>query len=134
MQAQPETPGTPAGWVENGKALWSDLRGLLADHLTLVTLELQKAAEGVIFIVVYGIVVGVLLASAWLGLTAALVVWMMEHGLATSMALLLAGAFNLVGALAFAIAVRDRCTALRLPATLRSLRASDSLATPKSSP
>ena len=111
--------------MDSGKALWGDLRGLLADHLKLVTLELQKAAESVVFIVVYGIVAGVLLASAWVGLAGAMVVWMTEHGLATSMALLLAAVFNLLGALAFAVAIRSKCRMFRLPATLRSLDPGD---------
>jgi len=117
-----------AGLIDNGRALWNDLRGLAHDQLRLAALEAQRAGESLVAIVAYGIVVGVLLAGAWLGAAIAFVLWLVGLGVGASAALLVAVLINLAGAVAFAVAIRRRSRYLRFPATVRSLAPVDEAA------
>ena len=70
---QPAAPAAPPpaadpGLLASAEALWQDLRALGHDYLRLVALEAQRAGESLVSIVVFGIVVGLLVVSAWLGL------------------------------------------------------------------
>ncbi|MEO8135960.1 MAG: phage holin family protein [Betaproteobacteria bacterium] len=123
---QPATPAAPPpptapGLMESVEALWHDLLGLGGDYLRLAALETQRAGESLVAIVVFGIVVGVLVVSAWLGLAGALVLWLMENGVNGSLAMLAAVLFNLAGAFGFVLAIRAKSYNLRFPATVKSL-------------
>ena len=81
-------PGSPGaavpgdtGFSENAQVLWHDLRGLAHDHLQLAALETQRAGKSLINMVVYGVAAAILLVSAWLGLMAAGVLWLIAGGL-----------------------------------------------------
>ena len=69
-----------------------------------------------------GVMVAALLVSAWLGLLGAVVVWLVGIGVATSIAILLAVAVNLVLALILYDVIRGQSHHLQFPGTLRSLR------------
>ncbi len=114
-------PARDAGLIDNGRALWDDLRGLAHDHLQLAALEARRAAVSLVAILAYGIVAGALVAGAWLGAAGAFVLWLVDRGVGASAALLVAVLLNLAGALGFAIAIRRRSRYLRFPATVRSL-------------
>lgn len=107
--------------LDSVKALWSDLRGLLHDQLELVALETRRAGHSLVAMVAFGIVVGILVVSAWLGLVAVLVVWMISAGLGPILALLIAVGVNLLGAFGFVLAIRRKSHHLTYPATRRSL-------------
>ena len=111
-----------AGLIDNASALWVDLKGLAHDHLELAALETRRAGESLVSIVAYGVVVGVLGVSAWLGLAAALVLWLIDRGVPASGALILAVLVNLAGAFGFVLAIRRTSQALRFPATVRALK------------
>ena len=119
-----ESPGAAVapGLLDNATALWSDLKGLAHDHLELAALETRRAGESLVTIIAFGIAVGVLCVTAWLGVIAALVLWLVDRGLAASLAVLLAVALNLVGAFAFVLAIKRTSKALRFPATVRALK------------
>ena len=123
---QPAAPTAAApsdpGLIASAEALWHDLRGLAHDYLRIAALETQRAGESLVAIVIFGIVTGILLVSAWLGLAAALVLWLISLGWHGSLALLLAVAINLAGAAGFVFAIRTRSRNLRFPATIASLR------------
>ena len=114
-------PGAELGLIATAEALWADLRGMLHDRLQLAALETQRAAESLVAILAYGIVVGVLAAGAWLSLAGAMVLWLIDQGMPASAALLLAALHNLIGVFGFALAIRRKSRHLRFPATLRSL-------------
>jgi len=125
VPAQPPAAdtGAPApGLIDNAAALWGDLKGLAHDHLELAALETRRAGESLVSIVAYGIVVGVLLVSAWLGLIAALVLWLVDRGVAASAAVLLAVLVNLVGAGVLVLLIKRTSQALKFPATVRALK------------
>lgn len=106
--------------IENLGVLWADLRLTAHDHLQLVALEAQRATLSLVWMAVYGAVVGMLVAASWLIVSGALVLWLIESGLGTSTALLLGAALNLLGAIGFAVMMRRKSEVLLFPATLRS--------------
>lgn len=115
-----ETDPTAPKLIESLGALWADLRVSAHDQLQLAALEAQRAVLSLVWMAVYGTVVGMLVAAAWLVVAGALVLWLIDIGLGTSTALLLGAALNLVGAIAFALLMRRKSEVLLFPATLRS--------------
>src|SRR5690554_1195027 len=71
LHGRADSPGDP-GLFDSAKSLWADLRGLVHNHLELAALETQRAAESLASIIIYGLVAGLLLISAWLGVVAAI--------------------------------------------------------------
>ncbi|MGL1833641.1 hypothetical protein ACKVEX_08545 [Rhodocyclaceae bacterium SMB388] len=119
----PDDAGAPApvpGLIENLGALWAELRGSAHDHLQLAALEAQRAVLSLVWIAIYGTVIGMLVAATWLVVAGALVLWLIDYGLGASTALLLGAAINLLGALGFALLMRRKSHVLLFPATLRA--------------
>jgi hypothetical protein len=112
-----ETPGQAAtrgdpvsgfGVLEDAQSLWHELGGLIHDRLA-------------------GVMVGVLLIGAWLDLMAAALLELVEHDVvATSSAILLAVASNLLIALILFGVIRRKSRYLQFPATLRSFHTTPS--------
>lgn len=107
--------------LEDVKSLWDELRGLLHDRLTLAALETRLAGESLVTMVAAGVMVAVLLVSAWLGLMGAIVLWLINIGVMASIAMLVAVAANLVFALILYEVIRRQSRHLQFPATLNSL-------------
>lgn len=108
-----------AGLFENAQLLWNDFRKLTYTHLQLMALEVQKAGENLVAMMMYGIVLSVLLICSWLGVLGAMVMWLIENQFMISSALLLTTLFNLISVCAVMIVIRRKSHALRLPATIR---------------
>ena len=54
---------------------WTNLRGLVQDHALLAVLEVQRASISLVKMVAAGIIISILIVSAWMGFVAAAVVW-----------------------------------------------------------
>jgi len=63
-----------------------------------------------------------LCVSAWLGIVAALVLWLVDRGVPASAAVMGAVVLNLLGAFGFVLAIKRTSHALRFPATVRALK------------
>ena len=130
-----ETPGQAAttrgnpvngsGVLEDAQSLWHELRGLTHDRFRLAALETQRAGKSLVDMIVAGIMVAVLLISAW-GLLTAAVLRLVAHGMVASSAIPLAVAFNLLLTLILFGVIRRKSRHLQFPATLRSLQATRS--------
>ena len=119
------TGGAPpgdTGLLEEAKSLWHELRGLAHDQLTLAALETRLAGKSLVTMIAAGVMIALLVASAWLGLIAAAVLWLISIGVVASIAMLLAVGANLVSALMLYYVIRRESRHLQFPATLRSLR------------
>lgn len=115
-------PTAPPGVMASIETLWGEVRAIAYDQLQLVALEARRAALGLVTMVVEGIVVGMLVAAGWIATVAAFSLWLIEQGLETSAALLVAALLNLAGALGFALAIRRKSRLLSLPARAARLR------------
>jgi len=119
------TRGEPvkgSGVLEDAQSLWQELRELSHDRFRLAALETQRAGDSLVSMLIAGAMVAVLLIGAWLGLLAAAVLWLVEHGVVASSAILLAVGCNLLLSLILCAVIRRKSRYLQFPATLRSLR------------
>lgn len=117
-----ETTRCAAGLVDSAAVLWHDLRALAHDRLELASLEAQRAGEALAFMVACSVVIGILVATAWLAIIGAITCWLISSGMALAAALPLAALFSLASAFACARAIRYKSRDLRFPATLQSLQ------------
>jgi uncharacterized membrane protein YqjE len=113
----------PAGVFDRLSKTVHDAGGLVVDHLELAALEVQRAADGLVRILIAAIVVTVLVVAAWMALVAGGAIWATSAGMSLPWALVLAGGMNLVAALAIGMWIRARVPSLMFAATLRQLRA-----------
>ena len=68
----------PSGWGDRVRRLGMDVRHVAHDHLELAVLEAQRAQQVFVRAVAAAVIVSVLAATAWLGIIAALIVWLTE--------------------------------------------------------
>lgn len=122
--ASEATPKT-AGLMDDVKLLGRELAGLLHDRLELAALETKFTAQNLVGMIATGVMVAVLLVSAWLGLFGALVLWLIHLGLMASVAMLLGVVVNLVLAAFLYRSILRQSQNLGWPATLRSLKQFD---------
>lgn len=123
----PAAPDSGMGLLGNVQVLWRDLRGLLHDHLQLAALEAQRAGKSLVNMVIYGVAAAILVVTAWLGLMAAGVLWLIDLGLNSSLALLAAVGVNVGGVLLLVLMIMRASKYLGFPATVRSLKSDASL-------
>ena len=110
------------GLLEDVKSFWHELHGLTHDHLHLAALETKLAGESLVKMILAGVMVAVLLVTAWLGLIGALVLLLINHGVIASIAMLLGVALNLLAAYLLYGVICRKSHYLKWPATIRSLR------------
>lgn len=117
-------PDEPSGSkvLQDARLLCHELRGLIYEHLRLAALEARRAGESLVTMLIAGIMVALLLIGAWLGLVAAAVLVLIEHGMMASTAILLAVAANLLIALLLCGVIRRKSHYLQFPALLGSLQ------------
>jgi len=104
------------------KAWWANLQGLGRDYALLAVLELQRAGIGLALILAAGVIVAVLIVTAWTALVAGVVVWAIQSGTSWPMALAVAAAVNILIAILMIFQMRQHVTQIFLGATLRQLR------------
>ncbi len=124
MPASDAPPQDPPqdGLIAQGWKLFEGVQSLLRIHLQLLALEARRAAWGLVAIAAFSAAIGLLLALTFLGLTAALVLWLMEEGLRPSLSMLLSSLLNLGGVMLFVTAIQREARALTFPASRDSLR------------
>ena len=102
--------------------IWRELLELAHDHLQLAVLETRLAGQSLVAMVVAGLIVAVLMVTAWLGLMAAVVAALVTGGLNVGAAILLGVGANLLLAFLLCAFIRGRSCHLLWAASLRSLR------------
>ena len=69
------------GLLEELSGAFAGARGLLSDILHLFTLEARRAGLALVLMLACGAIGAILVAAAWLGLMAALVLWAVTSGI-----------------------------------------------------
>lgn len=87
-----------SGLRAKGGALWQSLLGLAAAQLKLASLELRLAGEQLIALIAIGVLLAMLLLSAWLLALALVVMGLLQAGLPLALALLIAILLDLLAA------------------------------------
>lgn len=104
------------------KSLWTEVSGLTHDHLQLAVLETKLAGESLVSMIAAGVIVAVLLVTAWLALVAAVVLALIDSGMLASIAMLLAVVLNVAVSYGLYKIIRAKSQNLKWAATLRSLK------------
>jgi uncharacterized membrane protein YqjE len=120
--ASSDASAPPPGLGEQATSLAHELRGLVHDHLELVTLETRLCIHNLLRMTVIAVFSALVLASAWLALTGAAVFVLITHGVTPAMAMALLAAVNLVAALGGWMLLRHTSRRLGWPAMQRTLK------------
>lgn len=105
--------------------LLSRSRRLTSDYLLLAVLDARSAAIRFAWLLCSGVVVAILVVTAWLALVAGGIVWMLGSGTSWVVALTAAAAVNVVGAIVLSLWMRGLFQDPPFAATLRQLRGED---------
>jgi hypothetical protein len=97
-------------------------RALSSDYLLLAVLDARAAAIKFAWMLGSGVVVGILVVTAWLALVASGIVWMLGEGASWPVALAVAAGLNVVGAAVVGYWMRGLFDEPPFAATLRQLR------------
>jgi hypothetical protein len=125
------TTGTPPGATprprlsDMASGLLRRSRMLSSDYLLLAVLDARSAAIRFAWLLCSGVVVAILVVTAWLALVAGGIVWMLGSGASWVTALVVAAGINLVGAVALGLWMRGLFHEPPFAATLRQLRGED---------
>jgi hypothetical protein len=111
-----------AGLLETARLLWREVLGLTFDRLHLAALETKLAGESFVTMIAAGVIAGILLVSAWLGLVGAAILTLVSVGVVVSIAMLLGVLANLGLALLMYTVIRRKSRHLQWAATARSFR------------
>ncbi|MEQ1559679.1 MAG: phage holin family protein [Methyloglobulus sp.] len=115
-------PMNSSSLLDDARDLWGEVRGLSHDRFQLAALETQRAGVSLVNMIIAGVLVAVLLCSAWMGLLSAAVLALIENGVMVRSAILLAVVLNLLLALVFCRVIHRKSRYLKFPATLHSFK------------
>ena len=120
-QVPPPVRDQPASLTQAVTALLGELPGLVSDRVQLLSLEMRRAREALVKMVVLGLLAAVMAATGWLALWLGIAATIVHLGLAWPWAWLIVLAINL-GVAAWAVLhAKSLLPLLGFPATLRRL-------------
>lgn len=111
------------GLFEGAGDLLREFRGVAHDYATLAALETKRAGMSLVVMLAAGVMMAILLVSAWLGLVAAGVFALIAAGVTSWLAMLIAVIVNIALAGGLYAVIHYKRRYLAFPATLRNLRA-----------
>ena len=101
---------------------WANLKALAQDHALLAVLEIQRAGVSFVKMIIAGIVISILVVSAWMALVAAAIAFAVGQGANWAVAILIAAFVNLAVAAGLALWAKRQIPDLLFAATVRQLR------------
>ncbi|WP_347986483.1 phage holin family protein [Methylomonas sp. AM2-LC] len=110
---------TETAWLKQAGKLCGEIYELGHDHFRLAALETQRAGLSLVTIIVAGVLLAVVLNGIWFALMAVLVFVLIEIGIPTSHAILLAIACSLILILILIAVIRHHSQYLKYPALSR---------------
>ena len=116
-----------AGLGDLLRVFLAESRALVSDYAELAVLDARRGAIRLAWILACVLIAAVLIATAWMGAVAALIVWMLGAGMRWEGAIALAALLNLVGAGALLFWMRHLLVEMPFAALLRQLRGEDPL-------
>lgn len=110
--------------------LFSEAKSLLTDYVELAVLDARRATVNLAWLLACVLIVAVLVITAWMGLVAALILWLSNEVVPWGWAIVIAATLNLVAAGGLVGWMRHLMKALPFTALLRQLRGEDPPAPP----
>lgn len=114
-------PVRSVGVLADAGSLWDEVWELVCDQLSLAALETRWAGENLVAMIVTGVMMAVLLVSAWLGVVAAGIMVLVGTGVSPYLAILIGVGANALVALILHVVVRRKSRHLLWAASIRSL-------------
>ena len=102
--------------------LISDTRQLVSDFAQLAVLDARRAGVRLAMLLSAGLLIALLVITAWMGFVAAGIVWMFDQGVSWPVAIAIAAVINIAAALALAWWARHLVSEMPFTALLRQLR------------
>jgi hypothetical protein len=102
--------------------LVGETRALVGDYAELAVLDARRAAIRLAWLLGTGLVVAVLVVTAWLALVAAGIVWMLGEGMSWIAALAIAAGLNIAAGAALVFWAKSMAVEMPFTALLRQLR------------
>lgn len=101
---------------------FSDTRALVSDFAHLAVLDARRAGVRLAMLLSAGLIIAILLITAWMALVAAAIVWMFDRGASWPLAIAIAALINIITAGALAWWARHLVSEMPFTALLRQLR------------
>lgn len=120
-QGTPARPRQP-GLGELAGRFLTDTRQLVADFAQLAVLDARRAGVRLTLLLSAGLVIAILLITAWMGFVAAGIVWMFDRGVSWPLAIAIAALINIAAAAGLAWWARHLVSEMPFTALLRQLR------------
>lgn len=109
--------------VALGRSALQQIRELAVDYVSLAVVDARNAAIRLAWLLSAGLIVAVLVVTAWLALVAGALVWLLSSGVTWPAALGVAALVNVVGAVVLGFWIRGLVASdPPFAATLRQLR------------
>lgn len=122
LRAAAEQQGTAPPFGASLGQAWQSARRLLHGYTLLSVLDMRRAAIQLAWLIAVGVIISVLVVTAWLTAISALVIWMLGAQMSWPVVLLVAAGLNLVGAALLLWRLRSLLRELPFAATLRQLK------------
>jgi hypothetical protein len=120
-QGSPARP-RESGVIELLGRVFSDTRQLVADFAHLAVLDARRAGVRLAMLLSAGLLIAILVITAWMGFVAAGIVWMFDKGVSWPLAIAIAALINIAAAAALAWWARHLVSEMPFTALLRQLR------------
>lgn len=119
--------GSPARRREPGlgellRSFFTDTRQLAADFAQLAVLDARRAGVRLAMLLSAGLLIAILVITAWMAFVAAGIVWMFDRGVSWPVAIAIAALINIAAAAALAWWARHLVSEMPFTALLRQLR------------
>jgi hypothetical protein len=118
----PQQAPRPVGLGQALAQLVAETRAILGDYAELTVLDARRAAIRLAWLLGTGLVVAVLVVTAWLALVAAGIVWMIGRDMSWIGALAIAAGLNIVAGVALVLWAKHMAVEMPFTALLRQLR------------
>jgi uncharacterized membrane protein YqjE len=115
----------PPGLGAAAAQLVSETRQLVADFAHLAVLDARRAGVRLAMLLSAGLLIAILVITAWMGFVAAGIVWMFDRGVSWPVAIAIAALINIAGAAVLAWWARHLVSEMPFTALLRQLRGGD---------
>lgn len=102
--------------------LLSETRQLVSDFTHLAVLDARRAAVRLAMLLSAGLMIAILVITAWMGFVAAGIVWMFDKGVSWPLAIAIAALINIAAAAALGWWARHLVAEMPFTALLRQLR------------
>jgi len=100
----------------------SETRQLVSDFAHLAVLDARRAGVHLAMLLSAGLMIAILVVTAWMALVAAGIMWMFDKGVHWPLAIAIAAIINIIGAGALAWWARHLVSEMPFTALLRQLR------------